>query len=73
MCGSLDDDVQKFYCKYTDLVGQYKDNACQTLVDPMSYNDSYFCRFAMDKLIQLAKIVGVMPEVDYAYSIRITW
>ena len=57
---------KKFYDRHTDLVGQYKKNVCQMFANSIFI----FMDLPMAELISLAKMVGVMHEVDHAYLSR---
>ena len=70
----LSNTFKKFYGRHTDLVGQYKKNACLMFADSISQNDfHFFMDLPMVELIKLAEMAGVMHEADHAYSIRSTW
>ena len=59
---------KEFHGRHTYLVGQYK-NVCEMFADSISQYDLHFCGFAIAKLIELAKMHGVIHGTDHFYSI----
>ena len=56
----LSNTFEKSYDRQIYQVGQYKKNAYQIFIDPISLNDLHFSRLSIAKSTKLVKLEGVL-------------